>query len=97
VGKAFPCPSAGDALAGQRGLSLTPVRKAHGVALGCEAGYLFRDIVTDSPGVTTATRRWRKRQGLPNRSTRTLARAGELRRETVEGCGPTPVDPPAAS
>ena len=38
-------------LAGQRGLSLTPVRKAHRFALGCEAGYLFCDIVTDCPGV----------------------------------------------
>ena len=34
------------ALAGQLGLSLTLARKAHGFALGCEAGYLFRDIVS---------------------------------------------------
>jgi len=38
------------ALAGQRGLSLTAFRKAHGFALGSEAGYLLRDIVTDCPG-----------------------------------------------
>src|SRR5215207_2621287 len=34
-----------------RALSLTPVRKVDGFAPGCEAGYLFCDIVTDRPGV----------------------------------------------
>ena len=34
-----------------RALSLTPIRKVHVFAAGCETGYLLRDMVTDGPGV----------------------------------------------
>ena len=71
-------------LLGRAGLLLTLVRKAHGFALGCEAGYLFGDFVTDCPGETGQPNSRplgviiRRNSSGGRRVTRTIAPSGVL-------------------